>query len=452
VGLEAGSLATTIQRSKNPPKPKSVDVERDLIGVGVGPANLSLASLLTTARERGLTPITGTFFECEATVFWHSLQMFPGSLMQTEFHRDLVTPVDPTSEFSFLNYLKVHGRLDQFFCSSTIYPTRREFEDYFRWVAGQIGEVIFGVEVNCVDFDATKNLFVVDTGTHGRCVTKHIVFGSGARPRSGAEQSRSDRIVDVSKLLAFTFPDMLNRILVVGGGQSAAECLSYLLDRFSERPVRIDWVTSETSFRALDTSNFSRETFSTAFAQTFSRLNGDAREKINQDNKSVANGLTPLCAQALYQRLYRLRHYQPTDKACPAVHVQANTEVAQTHEKHTGVSVTMHVVSTGKTDVVVYDCVILCTGLDDETILESSIIGPELRRRLHKNQNRDGYAVTWDGPPDRMIFVQSQNKVTHGLGDTSFVTAPGRNAAILNSIVGREIYKIDESDLLVDLK
>ena len=71
---------------------------------------------------------------------------------------------------------------------------------------------------------------------------------------------------------------------------------------------------------------------------------------------------------------------------------------------------------------------------------------------MHKNQDRDGYAVTWDGPPDRMIFVQSQNKVTHGLGDASFVTAAGRNAAILNSIAGREIYKIDESDLLVALK
>ena len=428
-----------------------MDVERDFIGVGVGPANLSLASLLATARERGLTSITATLFECEATLFWHSLQMFPGSLMQTEFYRDLVTPIDPTSKFSFLNYLKAQARLDQFFCSSTIYPTRREFEDYFRWVAGQIDDVIFGVAVNCVDYDANKNLFIVDAETYGRSETNHIVFGCGARPRSKVEMSRSDRIVDVSRLLAFAFPEMLDRILVVGGGQSAAECLNYLLDKFSERPLRIDWVTSETSFRALDTSNFSRETFSIAYAQMFSSLSSEARERINQDD-SVANGVTPLYAQTLYQRLYRLRHYPPSDKTSPVVHVQANTKVVETDEEPTRVSVTAHVVSTGRTYVVVYDCVILCTGLDDETILESSIIGPELRRRLHKNQDREGYAVTWDGPPDRMIFVQSQNRATHGLGDASFVTAAGRNAAILNSIAGREIYKIDESDLLVALK
>ena len=427
-------------------------MERDLIGVGAGPANLSLASLLTTARERGLASITATFFEREANVFWHSLQMFPGTLMQTEFYRDLVTPIDPTSRFSFLNYLKAQARLDQFLCSSTIYPTRREFEDYFRWVAGQIGDVILGVAVNRVDYDAKKKLFVVDAGAQGGCETKHIVFGCGGRPRSGVEESRSRRIVDVSRLLGFTFPETLSRILVVGGGQSAAECLNYLLDKFSERPVRIDWLTSETSFRALDTSNFSREMFSTAYAQVFSSLTGKAREKINNDDKSVANGMLPLLAQALYQRLYQLRHLPAPEKACPTVHVQANTEVVEVRENPSGVSVKASIVSAGKTDVADYDCVILCTGLDDETILESSVIGPELRRRIEKNQDRTGYAVTWDGPSNRMIFVQSQNKDTHGLGDSSFVTAPGRNAAILNSIANREIYKIDESDLLVALR
>ena len=241
-------------------------MERDLIGVGAGPANLSLASLLTTARERGLTSITATFFEREANIFWHSLQMFPGTLMQTEFYRDLVTPIDPTSRFSFLNYLKAQARLDQFFCSSTIYPTRREFEDYFRWVAGQIGDVIFGVAVNCVDYDPKRTVRRRCRNPR-RLRAKHIVFGCGGQPKSGIEESRSRKIVDVSRLLAFTFPETLSRILVVGGGQSAAECLNYLLDKFSERPVRIDWLTSETSFRALDTSNFSREMFSTAYAQ-----------------------------------------------------------------------------------------------------------------------------------------------------------------------------------------
>ena len=78
-------------------------MENDLIGIGAGPANLSLAALLTIARERGLTSLRATFLERNPAVFWHSGQMFPGTLMQTEFYRDLVTPIDPTSRFSFLN-------------------------------------------------------------------------------------------------------------------------------------------------------------------------------------------------------------------------------------------------------------------------------------------------------------------------------------------------------------
>ena len=82
----------------------------DLIGIGAGPANLSLAALLTTARERGLLSLSSTFLEKNSSIFWHSQQMFPGTLMQTEFYRDLVTPIDPTSRFSFLNYLKSNAR------------------------------------------------------------------------------------------------------------------------------------------------------------------------------------------------------------------------------------------------------------------------------------------------------------------------------------------------------
>jgi lysine/ornithine N-monooxygenase len=93
----------------------------------------------------------------------------------------------------------------------------------------------------------------------------------------------------------------------------------------------------------------------------------------------------------------------------------------------------------------------LCTGFDDKTVFESPIVGAELKRRISKNDAPNGYAIAWDGPDDRMIFVQSQNKNTHGLGDTNFVTAPGRNACILNSIAGEEIYKIDNDDRLVAL-
>ena len=247
-------------------------MEIDLIGIGVGPANLSLAALLTTARERGLSSLSAAFLERNSAIFWHSRQMFPGTLMQTEFYRDLVTPVDPTSPFSFLNYLKSNARLEQFFCSSTIYPTRQEFEDYFNWAAGQIADIAFGVAVNFVDYDPKSNLFIVQAGSRCTYSSKHIVFGYGAEPKSSVETQPESRVVDVSNLLSFNFPDPLQRVLVVGGGQSAAECINFLLDEYRDAATQITWVTSETAFRALDISNFSREAFSSGYAHAFAVL------------------------------------------------------------------------------------------------------------------------------------------------------------------------------------
>lgn len=431
-------------------------MENDLIGIGAGPANLSLAALLTTARERGLTSLRSIFLEKNPAIFWHSGQMFPGTLMQTEFYRDLVTPIDPTSRFSFLNYLKSNGRLDQFFCSSTIYPTRREFEDYFNWVANQIAEIVFAANVSSVDYNPETNLFVVEvegeTPPQRRYESEHIVLGCGATPTSAGAGGKSGRVVDVSALLGFDFPNSLQRVLVVGGGQSAAECVNYLLDQFAETETHIIWVTSETAFRALDTSNFSRETYSASYARDFAALPKPYREKINHEDKSVANGITPLFAQALYQRLYRLRYYPSPGAANPSVHVQANTEVLEIRDDAEGARVTARSLPTGETRVDVFDCVILCTGLDEESVFHSPIIGAQLKSRMSENEEPNGYAIAWDGPPDRMIFVQSQNTLTHGLGDASFVTAPARNVSILNSIAGKQIYRVDDDDRLVALR
>ena len=424
----------------------------DLMGVGVGPANLSLAALLTTARERGHTSLSSIFLERNSAIFWHSQQMFPGTLMQTEFYRDLVTPIDPTSRFSFLNYLKSNARLEQFFCSSTIYPTRQEFEDYFNWAAAQMTDIAFGVTAKSVDYDPNTKLFIVQADPGSTYASKHIVLGYGAEPASSVDTEPKSRVVDVSTLLSFNFPDPLQRVLVVGGGQSAAECVNYLLDQYPDTGTQITWATSETSFRALDISNFSREVFSSGYASAFAALPTLLREKIIQDDKSVANGISPATAQGLYQRLYRLRNLPSPGTISPSLHVQANTEVVEIREDAKGASVSVRTLPTGQTSVERYDCVILCTGLDDDTVLDSPMIGPQLKRRITKNKVTHGYALAWDGPDDRMIFIQSQNKETHGLGDASFVTAPGRNASILNSITGREIYRIDVDDRLVALR
>ena len=154
------------------------------------------------------------------------------------------------------------------------------------------------------------------------------------------EESHSRRVVDVSQLLAFIFPETLERILVVGGGQSAAECVNYLLDKFLERPLtdRLGHernVISRAGYQQL----FTGDVFDRLCAGIFQPEQRTA-QKINTDDKSVTNGMSPLYAQvALSAALSLATPCRRPDKARPTVYVQANTEVLETREEQASVSV-----------------------------------------------------------------------------------------------------------------
>ena len=66
--------------------------------------------------------------------------------------------------------------------------------------------------------------------------------------------------------------------------------------------------------------------------------------------------------------------------AGPSVHLQANTEVLEIVEGAKSASATVRALPTGKTSVDAYDFVILCTGFDEDTVLDSPLFGPELEK------------------------------------------------------------------------
>ena len=76
----------------------------DLIGIGVGPFNLGLACLTDPLRESD--GVSGVFLEARDRFDWHPGMLLDDATLQVPFLADLVTMADPTSRWSFLNYLK----------------------------------------------------------------------------------------------------------------------------------------------------------------------------------------------------------------------------------------------------------------------------------------------------------------------------------------------------------
>src|SRR5215217_3214225 len=102
----------------------------DFIAIGLGPYNLGLACL-----TEPITDLDGVFLEARPEFQWHAGMMLDSTRLQTPFMSDLVTLADPTSPFSFLNYLKETGRLYPFYIRESFYPLRSEYNKYCRWAA-----------------------------------------------------------------------------------------------------------------------------------------------------------------------------------------------------------------------------------------------------------------------------------------------------------------------------
>ena len=116
----------------------------DLIGIGFGPSNIALAIALDEQRQAGQAK-DALFIERQPCFAWHPHMLLDNAHMQISFLKDLVTPRNPGSRFSFLNYLHSKGRLQDFINLQTFFPSRHE------GIGSQAGPE--GVELNVRDLE-----------------------------------------------------------------------------------------------------------------------------------------------------------------------------------------------------------------------------------------------------------------------------------------------------------
>jgi len=133
----------------------------DFIGIGLGPFNLSLAALLHQQSS-----LKYQFFEKRQDFDWHAGIQLPNAMMQVPFMADLVSLVEPTSPYSFLNYLKAHQRLYKFYFRENLYIPRQEYNHYCQWVVQQLEHLQFGSRVT--DIAPILGGFQVITEQKGR--------------------------------------------------------------------------------------------------------------------------------------------------------------------------------------------------------------------------------------------------------------------------------------------
>ncbi|KAE8213895.1 hypothetical protein CF327_g2610 [Tilletia walkeri] len=260
----------------------------DLLGIGFGPANLALAiSLVENASAAKQLPRIH-FLERQPHFAWHPTLLLPGASLQVSPLKDLATMRDPTSSFSFINYLHKTNRLVSFINKENQVPSRREWSAYLAWAAQRMNEYVsYDQEVVSIEpvhpssesekalsdasFHSVRLLRVTSRGKTGDVVqrlTRNITIAVGGMASIPAQVApfyptnpwtedsfvvhSSTFLPSLAKIDTMLKDRMAQRIkpnssrpeheyplrlAVLGSGQSAAEMASYLYSQYPQAHI-----------------------------------------------------------------------------------------------------------------------------------------------------------------------------------------------------------------------
>ncbi|WET76289.1 SidA/IucD/PvdA family monooxygenase [Amycolatopsis sp. QT-25] len=412
-----------------PRRPEQETAHYHCLGVGVGPANLSLASLL-----HGRDGIANLFLDREERFGWHDGQQIPGATLQVSLLKDLVTLSDPTSRFSFLSYLHEQGRIYHFINARFEAVPRQEFRNYLEWASASNENVRFGEEVREVDFDGSR--FVVRT-TKRTATADNIVVGIGTKPwvpepargKLGASQFHVADFVAKSRDFAG------KRVSVVGGGQSGAEVFLDLLSRpVDQLPRRVTWVSRRHNYFPIDDTPFTNEYFVPGYSDYFFDLDRPARVALNAQNVLTSDGISESTLREIYQRCYARRFVDGADDLFALLPNRTVTGVTAdrdawdlTVESNDDPGLVEHVEA---------DSVVWATGYRPATADFLSPLEDRLAREGEEYNVDKDFAIRWDGPRDRSVFLQNGVREQRGLADPNLSLVAWRSQRIMDRLLG----------------
>lgn len=425
----------------------------DLVGVGIGPFNLGLAAMLTKVPE-----ISALFFEQKPQFAWHPGMFIEGTTLQVPFFADLVTMADPTSPYTFLNYLREHNRLYHFYFLERFLIPRREYNDYCQWVARQLEHCRFGQKVTQIEWVRAEeqDYFRIEVtpssgGSPVEYRAKQLVIGVGSTPylHPNFQGFPADDIFHSADFLPHRERcRQASSITVVGSGQSAGEIFYSLLQEQEEVGYRLDWFTRSSGFFPMEYSKLGLEHFSPDYTDYFYSLPQEKRDDLLPKQDLLYKGISAKTIANIYDLLYErtvcgqqipvrllshaeVQKIERVDRGGKPSYLltclQNEQEQSFTHES---------------------EVVIFATGYEHRipdclSGLKSLIRWDDQNRYI---VSRD-YRLALTEETDCAIYVQNGELHTHGIGAPDLGLGAYRNSVIINALAKQPIYPVAERNV-----
>ncbi|MGY1582895.1 lysine N(6)-hydroxylase/L-ornithine N(5)-oxygenase family protein [Streptomyces sp. MN13] len=415
--------------------PESAIKTYDFVGIGLGPFNLGLACLTEPIDE-----LDGVFLESKPDFEWHAGMFLEGAHLQTPFMSDLVTLADPTSPYSFLNYLKEKGRLYSFYIRENFYPLRVEYDDYCRWAGNKLSSIRFGTTVTEVTYDETDELYLVTTAAGETYRARHLVLGTGTPPYVpepcrglGGDFIHNSRYVQSKAEL-----QKKKSITLVGSGQSAAEIYYDLLSEIDVHGYRLNWVTRSPRFFPLEYTKLTLEMTSPEYIDYFRALPEQTRYRLTAQQKGLFKGIDGDLINEIFDLLYQKNLGGPVP-----TRLLTNSALTSASYENGTYTLGFRQEEQEKDFQLSSDGLILATGYK---YVEPEFLKPIGDRLVRDSQGSfdvgRNYAIDVTG---RGVFLQNAGVHTHSITSPDLGMGAYRNSYIIRELLGTEYYPVEKT-------
>lgn len=421
----------------------------DLLGIGFGPANIALA---VACEEKGFID-NCVFFDRSPDPIWQEQMLFEESLdihsnIQNIPYRDLVTPRNPRSKYTFLNYLHESGRLFEHLNMDLLLPMRPDFAAYIKWVANHYSSKLRTNSdirrVETVEQPDGNRLFRITTASGEEYLGRNISIGTG-RPAyvppafESLASPRATHLTRYKSMLPLIDDPATRRVAVVGSSQSAVEMVLHINDR---RPdIALHSIFRRFGYPLKDTNPFMSEIYFPEFTEFYFNANKDLKRRIDRDVHRTNYGS---CDMDVLEELYRRIYYGKLHNK-DNIHIRRLTEISAATENSNSITLQTQDASNATQNEEEFDVVLLATGFrnigigerDLQTLPILTDLAPIIKfdaagclqvtrdYRLKLNEN------TGVGE----IFMNGLCEATHGMGDAGSLSLISLRAETIAQLV-----------------
>ncbi|WP_223532037.1 MULTISPECIES: SidA/IucD/PvdA family monooxygenase [unclassified Pseudomonas] len=413
----------------------------DVFGIGFGPANIALA----IALEELAPHLRVAFVEKRPGPFWQPNMMLPGSDIQNHPLRDLVTPRNPRSRYTFTNFLFEHNRLYEHLNLPLHYPLRAEYAQYVSWAAGFFGDrVLYGCKAQSVEAicasEGTSPHFKVRCSEGRVFHARSLVVAPGRTPHIPAPfvglndvrvRHLNDYLPAVAAGIAATAGQC--RVAVIGGSQSAVEILLHASEQSGV--CEVVGFTRNFGFRQKDTSPFSEEVYFPSFVDTFYHALPNHKERLRQE---LVNTNYSSADIDVLNQLY-VRRYEQTLLGENRLQLRMCEEIQACSPSATGVEIESRHFLDGSTHRQSFDLIILATGFLDLGGGDRQEPFPPVLELLAADNQLSELSIARDYRIDLVeglpAYLNGLCESSHGMGDAgSFSLLALRSKTIVQSL------------------